>query len=533
MSVPVNSLPIAAAVPSRAGSASGARSSGQGFDSAMQDALQPGSAYKPSKHDAAASAGGRALAGGATGQAGPAVAQTGTGTTQPGAGEPATSGASVTLGDAKTPDETAASVQSIGVPATWPLVGGQALLAGDVSIGTPATGEAAGTPTAAVPTDAGTGSPTAGTSSTNSALGWAAPVVAPAGSAGAAAGTATSASAAAPQAGVRAAAAPAAGLVDGQNAEAQGPGAPAAASTAPTALAGTTAPAVTATGSPAATAAAATDAQGTAAATAPAAASMPAAGEATQNQSAASPVQAGPTQPPAQAAAATQLSTGVVLPGQTMPAAAAQGGSAATAGTTTATVAAMASSNGARGEAEQLPANGQIPVAAQPAPVSQPAATTPTSAPAPVPPHQQLPFTAQVARPLFTLAQAKPGEHVMTISVTPDNLGPVTVRAHVTGEGVRVELFAPNEAGRDALRAIMTDLKRDLASTGMNANLDLSNQNRPNDARPGMQFGPDGQPSGGSQGQDGSPGTATATDITDPSALRRPYGISTSLDVLA
>ncbi len=222
-----------------------------------------------------------------------------------------------------------------------------------------------------------------------------------------------------------------------------------------------------------------------------------------------------------------------------LPGSAAQGGVAATAGASAAAAAATASANGVRGETEQLPPNGQVPVAAQPAAVSQPAATAPTAAPAPVPPHQQLPFTAQVARPLFTLAQAKPGEHVMTISVTPDNLGPVTVRAHVTGEGVRVELFAPNDAGRDALRSIMADLKRDLASTGMNANLDLSNQNRPNDDRPGMQFGPDGRPAGGSQGQDGRPGTATgpgagpAADTTDPSALRRPYGISTSLDVLA
>ena len=220
-----------------------------------------------------------------------------------------------------------------------------------------------------------------------------------------------------------------------------------------------------------------------------------------------------------------------------LPGSATQGGLASTEGASAAAAAATASVNGARGEAEQLPPNGQVPVGAQPAPVSQPAATAPTSAPAPVPAHQQLPFTAQVARPLFTLAQAKPGEHVMTISVTPDNLGPVTVRAHVTGEGVRVELFAPNEAGRDALRAIMADLKRDLASTGMNANLDLSNQNRPNDDRPGLQFGPDGRPSGGSQGQDSrpgtSPGTGTNNDTTDPSALRLPYGISTSLDVLA
>ena len=105
MSLPVNSLPIApAASPSR-GNTSGSRSSGPGFDSAMQDALQQGSAYsaKPSKHDAAASAGGRKPAGGATGQAGSAAAGAGAGSTQAGSGA-AQSGA----GDTATASPSAA-----------------------------------------------------------------------------------------------------------------------------------------------------------------------------------------------------------------------------------------------------------------------------------------------------------------------------------------------------------------------------------------------------------------------------------------
>lgn len=81
--------------------------------------------------------------------------------------------------------------------------------------------------------------------------------------------------------------------------------------------------------------------------------------------------------------------------------------------------------------------------------------------------------------PLVRLASAANGEHVVTITVTPDNLGPVTVRAHVSGEGMRVELFAPNDAGRDALRSILSDLKRDLSGAGVSANLDLSGQNQP------------------------------------------------------
>ena len=80
---------------------------------------------------------------------------------------------------------------------------------------------------------------------------------------------------------------------------------------------------------------------------------------------------------------------------------------------------------------------------------------------------------------MFTLAAAGSGEHVMTVHVTPDALGPVTVRAHVGGEGVRVELFAPTDAGRDALRAILPDLRRDLNGAGLTGSLDLSSQNQP------------------------------------------------------
>jgi flagellar hook-length control protein FliK len=70
----------------------------------------------------------------------------------------------------------------------------------------------------------------------------------------------------------------------------------------------------------------------------------------------------------------------------------------------------------------------------------------------------------------------------MTLSVTPDALGPVTVRAHVSPEGIRVELFAPTDLARDAIRAILPDLRKDLSAGGVGANLDLSSQNQPSDA---------------------------------------------------
>ena len=115
-----------------------------------------------------------------------------------------------------------------------------------------------------------------------------------------------------------------------------------------------------------------------------------------------------------------------------------------------------------------------VPAASVSPPVASPPASATPAAPA---------LPAQIAAPLFSLAAAGRGEHVMTISVTPDNLGPVTVRAHVSGEGIRVELFAPNDIARDAVRAILPELRRDLAGAGLGGSLELSRDNGPANER--------------------------------------------------
>jgi flagellar hook-length control protein FliK len=55
------------------------------------------------------------------------------------------------------------------------------------------------------------------------------------------------------------------------------------------------------------------------------------------------------------------------------------------------------------------------------------------------------------------------GEHTLTVRVSPDDLGPVTVKAHISGSSVSIELASGTAAGRDALRALLSDLRRDLA----------------------------------------------------------------------
>ena len=136
------------------------------------------------------------------------------------------------------------------------------------------------------------------------------------------------------------------------------------------------------------------------------------------------------------------------------------------------------------------------------------------------------PLATQLSRPIFTLATGPSGEHTLVINVAPDNLGPVTVHAHVSADGIRVELFAPTDVGRDAIRAILPDLRKDLASSGMNSNLNLSSQNQPTDrgdgGAPRERFVPDSSPS--------RPRTST-TDQTAASP-RGPNGTSTTIDVM-
>ncbi|MCF3138916.1 flagellar hook-length control protein FliK [Paenarthrobacter sp. AR 02] len=94
----------------------------------------------------------------------------------------------------------------------------------------------------------------------------------------------------------------------------------------------------------------------------------------------------------------------------------------------------------------------------------------------------------------------------MTLRVAPDDLGPLTVRAHIDAAGVRIELFAPGDAGRDAVRHVLPELRRSLEDSG--ASLSLSSQNSPPDAGrdPGQGSGRD---PGQGTGQGSGPGNGT------------------------
>lgn len=79
---------------------------------------------------------------------------------------------------------------------------------------------------------------------------------------------------------------------------------------------------------------------------------------------------------------------------------------------------------------------------------------------APAPLHRQL------LGPIASLAAGPHGERTLSVNIAPEALGPITVKAVLGGEGIRMELSAPTDAGREALRAMLPDLRRELAATG-------------------------------------------------------------------
>lgn len=120
--------------------------------------------------------------------------------------------------------------------------------------------------------------------------------------------------------------------------------------------------------------------------------------------------------------------------------------------------------------------------AAPPVAVLQPAASPqpqvvqarhPDSAPAEAagaPP----PLTGQLSGAIARLRAAPHGAHVLTVHVEPEHLGPVRVSAHISDDGVRIELLGATDASREALRHALTELRRDLAVTGLDADLRLA-----------------------------------------------------------
>ncbi|MEJ1921892.1 flagellar hook-length control protein FliK [Microbacterium sp. KHB019] len=120
----------------------------------------------------------------------------------------------------------------------------------------------------------------------------------------------------------------------------------------------------------------------------------------------------------------------------------------------------------------ETPTPVELPQSLRPAQASA-APTTASAMPAAMVRPSLLP---QVSAPVLALTQAADGDHQLTLTISPESLGPVTVRAHISGGTMRIELAAPTDLGRDALRMILADLRRDLAAAAPHATLAISAQ---------------------------------------------------------
>ncbi|WEK59956.1 MAG: hypothetical protein P0Y60_11430 [Candidatus Microbacterium colombiense] len=126
---------------------------------------------------------------------------------------------------------------------------------------------------------------------------------------------------------------------------------------------------------------------------------------------------------------------------------------------------------------------------------------------------------AQVSPAVLSIVQRPVGSHQLTMTVNPDTFGPVTVRAHISAAGdVRVELLGATDLGREALRSIVTDLRRDLTAVMPHASLSLGSGTSADaggtdrDTPQGAANAPGGQPSGGRDSGDAAPGSRHRAD---------------------
>jgi flagellar hook-length control protein FliK len=206
------------------------------------------------------------------------------------------------------------------------------------------------------------------------------------------------------------------------------------------------------------------------------------------------------------------------------------------AGRTTADDAGGAGDDSAPAAGPTLDASAAAPVGTPTpaAPVQQLPTVAPVAAVAPAAPADPAEPTlaAQLTPPIAALAARGDGEHVVTVRVTPENLGAVTVRAHVVAGSMKVELFAAEPHARDALSAMLPDLRRDLAGTDGTGSATVGLGGGDASARSVARGSGSERGSAGSGRPAGSPSAAPAPSSTARSPWR-PAPAAGRLDVLA
>lgn len=149
-----------------------------------------------------------------------------------------------------------------------------------------------------------------------------------------------------------------------------------------------------------------------------------------------------------------------------------------TAGNTANTTAAGASNAGSSAVSAVSGTSAQTTPVASAAPAAAPAASAPNpvaqAAPTYAPNLSQQLFD-QMQHQLSRLKVLGQGQHQLKLAINPETFGPVRVAANFHADGtVHLQLLGASEAARDQLRQVLSDLRRDLASTGLQADLDVA-----------------------------------------------------------
>ncbi len=118
--------------------------------------------------------------------------------------------------------------------------------------------------------------------------------------------------------------------------------------------------------------------------------------------------------------------------------------------------------------------------------------------------HGTAPLPQQLGGPAFALARtaaaAPGGTSTITVTVAPEDLGPITIRASLSPDGARIEFFSATDGGREALRQALPELRREASSSGLSASLDLGtgtpddSRDGPRDHHPGRDRVPENRP---------------------------------------
>ena len=151
---------------------------------------------------------------------------------------------------------------------------------------------------------------------------------------------------------------------------------------------------------------------------------------------------------------------------------------AQTAGNSANTTAAGGANAGTSAVSAVSGTSAQTTPVASAAPAAAPAVSTPNpvsqAAPTYAPNLSQQLFD-QMQHQLSRLKVSGQGQHQLKIAINPETFGPVRVAANFHADGtVHLQLLGASEAAREQLRQALSDLRRDLASTGLQADLDLA-----------------------------------------------------------